>query len=117
MSTIKNFRETASWFSDLARNAKKVKKAYLKADKLTLKASVSTKKALLASKEASRLAEEVLGGPMTAIDPETPIDTFENMVPLVVTGDFNHKRLWADWFASVQNELDSEQKQSDIDDE
>ena len=112
MSTIRNFRETASWFSDLARNANKVKKAYLKADKLTEKASKSTEKALLASKKANLLAEEVLGGSMTANDPATPIDNFEELVPLVVTDDSNHKRLWAEWFASIQEEIDMESQQN-----
>lgn len=107
--SVNNYSETAKWFFELSRNAKKVAKAYKKANRQAQKASKQVKVSIEASRAANVFAEQILGGHVVSNG-----NNIRQEIPVVVTDQAEHKRLWNEWFASVQAELDNE-KNADAD--
>ena len=108
--SVKNFNETAEWFYELARNAKKVARAYKKADREAQKASAQLQSSFDASRAANEFAEQILGGRIVS-------NGKQQEVPVVVTKSDDRKRMWNEWFASIQSEMDRKAEENSTNEE
>lgn len=103
-TTYENLSETAAWFKDVSRNAKKVARAYRKACRKALKAQRCVHEAIQSNQYASELGQEALGN--CQLSPE-------NDVPVIVTDVDSQKDFWQRWFNDQQAEMYAELSDSE----